>query len=70
LPAPNKSPTVFMPPNRMLLMMSEDRLAQRIVDGDRQELEADLDLAMQTYTPLVSPWRRAGATAVSACALR
>ena len=26
----------------------EDRLAQRIVDGDRQGLEADLDLAMQT----------------------
>ena len=25
----------------------EDRLAQRIVDGDRQGLEADLDLAMQ-----------------------
>jgi 5-methyltetrahydrofolate--homocysteine methyltransferase len=30
----------------------EDRLAQRIVDGDRQELEADLDLAMETYAPL------------------
>jgi 5-methyltetrahydrofolate--homocysteine methyltransferase len=30
----------------------EDRLAQRIVDGDRQGLEADLDLAMETYTPL------------------
>src|SRR6516164_3668357 len=30
----------------------EDRLAQRIVDGDRQELEADLDLAMQGYKPL------------------
>src|SRR5215469_553085 len=30
----------------------EDRLAQRIVDGDRQGLEADLDLAMQSYTPL------------------
>src|SRR5262249_49785316 len=30
----------------------EDRLAQRIVDGDRQELEADLDLAMQSYKPL------------------
>jgi 5-methyltetrahydrofolate--homocysteine methyltransferase len=30
----------------------EDRLAQRIVDGDRQELEADLDLAMQTHRPL------------------
>src|SRR5437016_5587219 len=30
----------------------EDRLAQRIVDGDRQELEADLDLAMQSYPPL------------------
>src|SRR6266850_2152614 len=26
----------------------EDRLAQRIVDGDRQGLEADLDLAMET----------------------
>jgi 5-methyltetrahydrofolate--homocysteine methyltransferase len=30
----------------------EDRLAQRIVDGDRQELEVDLDLAMQSYKPL------------------
>jgi 5-methyltetrahydrofolate--homocysteine methyltransferase len=30
----------------------EDRLAQRIVDGDRQGLEADLDLAMETYSPL------------------
>jgi 5-methyltetrahydrofolate--homocysteine methyltransferase len=30
----------------------EDRLAQRIVDGDRQGLEADLDLAMQSYEPL------------------
>src|SRR3954449_9224936 len=30
----------------------EDRLAQRIVDGDKQELEADLDLAMQVYSPL------------------
>src|SRR3954454_3255354 len=30
----------------------EDRLAQRIVDGDKQELEADLDLAMQVYPPL------------------
>ena len=30
----------------------EDRLAQRIVDGDRQELEADLELAMQSYKPL------------------
>jgi 5-methyltetrahydrofolate--homocysteine methyltransferase len=30
----------------------EDRLAQRIVDGDRQGLEADLDLAMQGYRPL------------------
>src|SRR5215467_5252267 len=30
----------------------EDRLAQRIVDGDRQGLEADLDLAMQGYKPL------------------
>src|SRR5262249_54546810 len=30
----------------------EDRLAQRIVDGDRLDLEADLDLAMQVYPPL------------------
>jgi 5-methyltetrahydrofolate--homocysteine methyltransferase len=30
----------------------EDRLAQRIVDGDRQDLEADLALAMQAYKPL------------------
>src|SRR4051812_16481924 len=30
----------------------EDRLAQRIVDGDRLDLEADLDLAMQVYAPL------------------
>jgi len=30
----------------------EDRLAQRIVDGDRQGLEADLDLAMESYKPL------------------
>ncbi|MGH7062472.1 MAG: homocysteine S-methyltransferase family protein, partial [Stellaceae bacterium] len=30
----------------------EDRLAQRIVDGDRQDLEADLDLAMAAYPPL------------------
>src|SRR5215813_9395810 len=30
----------------------EERLAQRIVDGDRQGLEADLDLAMETYRPL------------------
>jgi 5-methyltetrahydrofolate--homocysteine methyltransferase len=30
----------------------EDRLAQRIVDGDRQGLEADLDLGMQSYEPL------------------
>jgi 5-methyltetrahydrofolate--homocysteine methyltransferase len=30
----------------------EDRLAQRIVDGDRQGLEADLDLAMEIYRPL------------------
>jgi 5-methyltetrahydrofolate--homocysteine methyltransferase len=30
----------------------EDRLAQRIVDGDRQGLETDLDLAMQIYRPL------------------
>src|SRR3954447_26156767 len=30
----------------------EDRLAQRIVDGDRLDLEADLELAMQSYPPL------------------
>jgi len=30
----------------------EDRLSQRIVDGDRQDLEADLELAMQSYKPL------------------
>ncbi len=30
----------------------EDRLAQRIVDGDRQGLEADLDLAMERWKPL------------------
>ncbi|HYU13483.1 MAG TPA: homocysteine S-methyltransferase family protein, partial [Stellaceae bacterium] len=30
----------------------EDRLAQRIVDGDRLDLEADLELAMQSYKPL------------------
>jgi 5-methyltetrahydrofolate--homocysteine methyltransferase len=30
----------------------EDRLAQRIVDGDRQGLAADLDLAMQRWKPL------------------
>src|SRR5205823_14484400 len=30
----------------------EERLAQRIVDGDRQGLEADLDQAMQSYPPL------------------
>jgi 5-methyltetrahydrofolate--homocysteine methyltransferase len=30
----------------------EERLAQRIVDGDRQGLEADLDLAMASYPPL------------------
>src|SRR3954453_5711897 len=30
----------------------EDRLAQRIVDGDRLDLETDLDLAMQVYRPL------------------
>src|SRR5271169_6459363 len=30
----------------------EDRLTQRIVDGDRQGLEADLNLAMETYKPL------------------
>src|SRR5579871_6031270 len=30
----------------------EDRLAQRIVDGDRLGLEADLDLALRTHAPL------------------
>ncbi len=30
----------------------EERLQQRIVDGDRIDLEADLDLAMQSYPPL------------------
>jgi 5-methyltetrahydrofolate--homocysteine methyltransferase len=30
----------------------EERLAQRIVDGDRLDLESDLELAMQTYRPL------------------
>jgi 5-methyltetrahydrofolate--homocysteine methyltransferase len=30
----------------------EDRLAQRIVDGDRQGLETDLDLALARYRPL------------------
>jgi 5-methyltetrahydrofolate--homocysteine methyltransferase len=30
----------------------EERLAQRIVDGDRQGLEADLELALERYTPL------------------
>ena len=30
----------------------EDRLATRIVDGDRLDLETDLDLAMQVYRPL------------------
>ncbi len=30
----------------------EDRLAQRIVDGDRLDLDADLELAMQSYRPL------------------
>jgi len=30
----------------------EDRLAQRIVDGDRLDLEADLALAMESYKPL------------------
>ena len=30
----------------------EERLKQRIIDGDRQGLEADLDEAMQTYPPL------------------
>jgi 5-methyltetrahydrofolate--homocysteine methyltransferase len=29
-----------------------DRLAQRIVDGDRQGLEADLDLALERWKPL------------------
>jgi len=30
----------------------EERLAYRIVEGDRLELEADLDLAMQSHSPL------------------
>ncbi len=30
----------------------EERLKQRIIDGDRQGLEADLDEAMETYPPL------------------
>ncbi|MGH7098545.1 MAG: homocysteine S-methyltransferase family protein, partial [Stellaceae bacterium] len=30
----------------------EERLAQRIVDGDRQGLETDLDAALQRYAPL------------------
>jgi 5-methyltetrahydrofolate--homocysteine methyltransferase len=30
----------------------EERLAYRIVEGDRLDLEADLDLAMQVYAPL------------------
>ncbi len=30
----------------------EERLAQRIVDGDRLDLEGDLALAMQSYKPL------------------
>ncbi|HWB50880.1 MAG TPA: methionine synthase [Stellaceae bacterium] len=30
----------------------EERLAYRIVEGDRLDLEADLDLAMQNYPPL------------------
>ncbi len=30
----------------------EERLAQRIVDGDRQGLETDLDLAMESFPPL------------------
>ncbi|HMR32854.1 MAG TPA: methionine synthase [Geminicoccus sp.] len=30
----------------------EERLKQRIVDGDKQGLEADLDLALKTYAPL------------------
>ncbi|MFL5266280.1 MAG: methionine synthase [Stellaceae bacterium] len=30
----------------------EDRLAQRIVDGDRLDLEADLDVAMRSHKPL------------------
>jgi len=33
----------------------EDRLSQRIVDGDRQDLEADLELAMQSYKPARHP---------------
>jgi len=30
----------------------EERLAQRIVDGDKEGLEADLDLAMESFAPL------------------
>ncbi|HXC30523.1 MAG TPA: homocysteine S-methyltransferase family protein, partial [Stellaceae bacterium] len=30
----------------------EERLAYRIIEGDRLDLEADLDLAMQSYAPL------------------
>ena len=30
----------------------EDRLKQRIVDGDRTDLDADLARAMETYKPL------------------
>ncbi len=30
----------------------EERLTQRIIDGDRNGLEEDLDLAMKTYAPL------------------
>jgi 5-methyltetrahydrofolate--homocysteine methyltransferase len=30
----------------------EERLAYRIVEGDRLDLDADLDLAMRTYSPL------------------
>src|SRR6202021_3313679 len=30
----------------------EERLAYRIVEGDRLDLEADLDLAMQSHSPL------------------
>ena len=41
------APTVRERPARV-----EERLAQRIVDGDRDGLEADLDEAMRTWTPL------------------
>ena len=39
-------------PRKRLAEKLEDRLAQRIVDGDRQGLEADLDLAMEQWKPL------------------